>query len=356
MNQNPLIDWLQLGSYGRTPCTHIEQLKTHTLSAQQALALLPKEDRSPLRSAEIDDTLRWIEASDHHHILTLTDPDYPPLLNEIANQPLVLYIIGPLDTLQRPQLAMVGSRNPSPAGIELASSFGHQLAKAGLTITSGLAIGIDSACHQAAVMCGKPTIAVLGNGLYSIYPKRHRQLAKQILDCGGALVSSFNLNSPPHKHHFPLRNRIISGLSLGTLIVEATLNSGSLITAKLAAEQNREVFAIPSSIHNPLAKGCHYLIKQGAKLTEKCEDIFEELGWQPLLETNSISKSISKPATSALDSAGRKLLECVEFSSTPTSLIIQRSGMSIQQALATLVNLQSCGYITPTYGGYSRVQ
>jgi DNA processing protein len=224
----------------------------------------------------VDADLRWL-AAPGHHALALTAPEYPPLLREIHDPPAVLYVHGTVDILSGMQLAVVGSRNPSPGGTDNARDFSHALAKAGLTITSGLAIGIDGAAHRGALAASGGTIAVAGTGLDIVYPARHRALAAAIAE-HGALVSEFPPGSPPQPSSFPRRNRIISGLSLGTLVVEAASGSGSLITARAALEQGREVFAIPGSIHNPLARGCHALLRQGAKLVECVADILEELG------------------------------------------------------------------------------
>jgi DNA processing protein len=220
--------------------------------------------------------LAWLSETGHH-LVTWADTDYPPLLREIPAPPVVLYVIGDRQSLSHPQFAIVGSRNPTPMGRENAHAFAKTLAGAGLTITSGLALGIDGAAHRGALDAGGKTIAVVGTGLDRVYPARHRDLAHAVVQ-QGALVSEFPLGTPPKSENFPVRNRIISGLSLGTLVVEAAVQSGSLITARLATEQGREVFAIPGSIHSPQARGCHALIRQGAKLVETAQDILEELG------------------------------------------------------------------------------
>lgn len=228
----------------------------------------------------VEQAISWSEEAPNRHILTLEDERYPTLLAEIGDAPAVLFVEGDCSTLTKPQIAMVGSRNPTYEGEENAFHFANHLSQLGFIISSGLAKGIDSKAHQGALHRGHPTIAVLGTGLLNIYPKRNEALSREIIEYGGALVSEFPLHTPPKASNFPRRNRIISGLSLGTLVVEATLKSGSLITARLSMEQNREVFAIPSSIHNTQAKGTHALIKNGAKLVESVEDILEELeGW-----------------------------------------------------------------------------
>ncbi len=225
-------------------------------------------------SKMVDEHLQWLASSKYHHIIRLGSPDYPKQLSEIPKPPEILFVSGSIEVLHQPQVAIVGSRNASPIGLETAYSFANELSKAGLVITSGMALGIDGAAHRGALEAHYPTIAVLGTGIDTIYPLRHTTLAEQITK-QGAIISEFPLKTTPSPANFPRRNRIISGLSLGTLVVEASTKSGSLITARLAAEQGREVFAIPGSIHNPRAKGCHQLINQGAKLVENIEDILQ---------------------------------------------------------------------------------
>ncbi|UVE17839.1 DNA-processing protein DprA [Pseudomonas sp. LS44] len=225
-------------------------------------------------------SLRWLEHADQQ-VLMWDDPGYPALLAELNDAPPLLFVAGAVEPLEQPQLAMVGSRRASRPGLDNARAFSRSLAGGGFVITSGLALGIDGAAHQAALEVGGKTVAVLGTGLERIYPTRHLGLAAAIRENGGALVSELPLDCPPHASNFPRRNRIISGLSLGVLVIEASPSSGSLITARLAAEQGREVYAIPGSIHHPGARGCHQLIREGATLVESVEHILEALrGWQ----------------------------------------------------------------------------
>jgi DNA processing protein len=226
-------------------------------------------------AARIAADRRWVE-SEQVSLIDATDTRYPPLLAQAAGSPALLYVKGDAACLNRPQLAMVGSRNPTQPGQRTARAFAGFLSAAGLTITSGLAAGIDAARHEGALEVGGPTIAVLGTGIDAIYPRQHRTLAARIA-AQGALVSEYPPGSAPLRANFPRRNRIISGLCLGTLVVEAARHSGSLITARLAGEQGREVFAIPGSIHNPLARGCHVLIRSGATLVESADEILSEL-------------------------------------------------------------------------------
>ncbi len=223
-----------------------------------------------------DDDMEWLEASDRHHIITLEDEHYPLLLKQISDPPYLLYVNGDHKLLNDPQLAVVGTRNPSKVAVSTTKSFSSYLSRQGLCITSGLALGIDASSHKGALEASGPTIAVIATGQDRVYPSRHRELAHQIAE-QGAIVSEFPIGTAVHPKYFPRRNRLISGMSIGVLVVEAALKSGSLITARLAVEQGREVFAIPGSIHNPMARGCHQLIKEGAKLIETAEDILEEL-------------------------------------------------------------------------------
>ncbi|MBT2295119.1 DNA-processing protein DprA [Pseudomonas fluorescens] len=254
-------------------------------SAWRALRL-PAACAEARRNPDVRDgaahALAWLEAP-AQHLLMWDQPDYPALLAQISDAPPLLFVAGDATILEKPQLAMVGSRRASRPGMDTAAAFSRSLAGAGFVITSGLALGIDAAAHQAALDVGGQTIGVLGTGLENFYPQRNRRLADAMIAQGSAVLSEFPLDAPPHASNFPRRNRIISGLSLGVLVVEASVASGSLITARLAAEQGREVYAIPGSIHHPGARGCHQLIRDGAALVETVEHILEALrGWQQL--------------------------------------------------------------------------
>ena len=305
---------------------------------------------------KVDRELTWLE-SESNHILTLDHPDYPQLLKEIPDPPSLLYIHGDPTILKSTQIAMVGSRNPSSAGRDTAYHFAHYLAKQHLTISSGLALGIDYESHRGALAATGKTIAVTATGLDRVYPARHKETAHEIAGNGGALVSEYPLGTTPRKEYFPRRNRIISGLSVGTLVVEAAQQSGSLITARYAGEQGREVFAIPGSIHNPLAKGCHTLIRQGAKLVEKAEHILEELGH--LIETTDAQKPsdplINHPQTQ--NSAYSDILEHIGFEPTTPDMVIERSGLTPEAVSSMLVVLELQGYVETLPGGtYSRTR
>lgn len=299
----------------------------------------------------VEDDLRWLEG-ENRHLLTPQDSRYPSLLAEIEDAPPLLFIQGNPNILSAPQIAIVGSRNPSASGRETATDFARYLSEAGLSVTSGLADGIDGAAHQGALKTSTPTIAVTGTGLDRVYPAKHRNLAHQIVE-QGALISELPPGTPPIPSNFPRRNRIISGLSLGTLVVEAAQKSGSLITARLATEQGREVFAIPGSIHNPLARGCHTLIRQGAKLVETAGDILEELA--PLLGT--VLRAPRKGETELGDSPRQwdqdyeQLMAALDYDPTPIDLLIQRSGLTADAVSSMLLLLELEGFVSAAPGG-----
>jgi DNA processing protein len=317
-------------------------------------AKLEQRSRAHLRNPDwrpVDDTLAWLEGR-QRHILTLSDPAYPQSLREIGDPPPLLFVQGDPDLLHAPQVALVGSRNPSASGRQTATDFARSLVNAGLTITSGLATGIDGAAHQGALAGGGRTIAVMGTGLDRVYPARHRELAHQIAE-QGTLVSELAPGTPPVPGNFPRRNRIISGLSLGTLVVEAAQQSGSLITARLAGEQGREVFAIPGSIHNPLARGCHALIRQGAKLVETAGDILEELA--PLLSALEPVADAAPPPTQELrfsrDPDYQQLMSCLGFDPVAVDQLIQQSGLTAEAVSSMLLLLELDGLVESAVGG-----
>jgi DNA processing protein len=299
--------------------------------------------------AELD----WL-AQPACHVVTLADADYPPLLREIADAPPLLFVRGLRSALTSPQIALVGSRNPTTAGCENAQLFSQSLAHAGLAITSGLALGIDACAHRGALAAHGITIAVAATGLDRVYPSRHRELAHAIA-ASGALVSEFPLGSPPRRDHFPRRNRIISGMSTGVVVVEAALRSGSLITARLAGEQGREVFAIPGSIHSPLARGCHALIRQGAKLVETAQDILEELG--PLVR---VQREVRRGPDDSNDNRGPWSKEKPEFDTVLIHLghdpvdvdtLVERSGLTPEVISSMLLQMELYGLIGACPGG-----
>lgn len=305
----------------------------------------------------VEHDLEWL-ARPGNRILTCRDPDYPSLLLEISDPPPLLYLHGNAAILHEPQLAVVGSRNPTPGGRQTAVEFARHLSAAGLVITSGLALGIDAAGHQGALDTGSATIAVMGTGLDRVYPARHRDLARRIAE-RGALVSEFPPGTPPMAENFPRRNRLISGLSLGTLVVEAARRSGSLISARFALEQGREVFAIPGSIHNPLARGCHHLIRQGAKLVETAQDIMDELAALAAFCSDAeASAALLQPAeTPQLAEEYAQLLEFIGFDDTSIDTLVERTHLTPAEVSSMLLQLEMNGYIAASPGGlYNRLK
>ena len=298
----------------------------------------------------IEKDLLWVKQAGNA-VITFYDDLYPSQLKEIDNPPPLLFTRGNNKLLSQPQISIVGSRNPSPLGNQTAIDFAQSLAQHGLTITSGLALGIDAASHQGALNVKAHTIAVTGTGLDRVYPARNKDLATKIAETG-LLISEFPPGTTAKANHFPRRNRIISGLCIGLLVVEAAKKSGSLITARMALEANREVFAIPASIHNPLARGCNALIKEGAKLVENTQDILEELGeynQQPEEKYQENLKTI-------LDLEQQNLLNLIMFSPTSVDWLVEKSGFSVEMISSMLLMLELQGNIATTPGGYIRIK
>ena len=291
-----------------------------------------------------------------HHLINSGTADYPDLLGRLSDQPEALFVAGNVDALHLPAIAIVGSRNPTGAGMQNAFEFARHLGGCGFTVVSGLAQGIDTAAHKGALAANAPTIAVLGHGIDRIYPATNRELADEIA-CSGALLSEFPIGSPPRREHFPQRNRLISGLSLGTLVIEAARRSGSLITARLAGEQGREVFAIPGSIHNPLARGCHQLIRQGAKLVESAGDILDELA--PLIDhvmQNQIAPATRGPVIER-DADYERLLSVLGFDPATVDQLVEKSGLTIDQVSSMLLILELESEVESLHGGrFSRLK
>ncbi len=294
--------------------------------------------------------LDWLDG-ENHHLLPCVGDDCPELLRAIAGPPLLLYINGKPDALHLPSLAIIGSRNPTRGGVRNAVEFARHLARCGFSIVSGLAQGIDTAAHRGALDAGGSTVAFLGHGIDRVYPAANHSLAHEIAE-RGALVTEYPLGAPPDKRHFPERNRLISGLSLGVLVVEAARRSGTLITARLAAEQGREVFALPGSIHNPLARGCHRLIRQGAKLVETAADIVDELGaLAGHLELNlSVPATVAAPLESS-DADYTKLRQALGHDPISIDELESQSGLTIDQLSSMLLILELHGEVEAMSGG-----
>ncbi|MGM0659191.1 MAG: DNA-processing protein DprA [Pseudomonadota bacterium] len=357
---------LEADRLGGLPDWSDRELKRLGLDAKAVRAL---RDTDPER---LEAALAWL---DHptHHLVTRIDPYYPPLLRRIPDAPLALFVNGEPGWLLRPQIAIVGSRNATAGGLSIAREFAEGLSRAGLLVTSGLALGVDGAAHAAALDAGGATLAVAGTGLDRVYPARHRDLAHRIVD-NGAVISSFAPGIGPRAGHFPARNRIISGMSAGVAVIEAGMQSGSLITARLAGEQGREVFAVPGSIRNPMARGCHRLIRQGARLVESPDEIIEEL--HPLITelAGELRGLLDLPATDERPPDGdgsvdprridpqyrddeevEALLAAVGYDPTSVDEIVARTDLTTQAISAMLLELELQGRVAALGGGrYSR--
>ena len=354
--------WLALLRTPGVGCrTYLKLLQNHTpaqLFAESASALAALGLRPEIVQAiknpdwpRVDLDMQWLEGKDNF-VIALHDSRYPPQLKEIFDPPPLLFVRGKPELLSYPQIAVVGSRNPSAIGLETAFEFANTLSQCGFVITSGLALGIDAASHKGALAAQGFTLAIAGTGLDRVYPATHKALALEIVQ-KGALVSEFPPGTLAKANHFPRRNRIISGLSRGVLVVEAAKDSGSLISARTAMEQNREVFAIPGSIHNPLARGCNALIREGAKLVETTQDILEELN-----QYNHKDEKIMLPSTqSTLDLEQQTLLNLIMFGPTSVDSLVESTGESVEVISSMLLILELQGYIEATAGGcYTRIK
>lgn len=357
-------------------CPNLADLFNKSVTELIQMGIKPLEAQKLTRPDwhAVEMSLNWAEKAGNH-IITIEDQYYPELLKEIPNPPLLLFVQGNLAALKSMQLAIVGSRNPTHYGLESAFIFAKELVQTGLAITSGFATGIDAASHKGAMAGMGQTIAIMGTGLNQLYPTKHQALAQQILANNGTLVSEFGLEAKGSVWRFPLRNRIISGLSIGTLVVEATIRSGSLISARLASEQGREVFAIPGSIYNPLSCGCHYLINQGAKLVAASKDITDEFGILTARPASSlhnkgcktqkntevsykykqVQQSLNLTTTAILSPDCSKLLACIGFEITTVDDLVARIDFSVAQISATLLELELNDLIKPCAGGYVKI-
>jgi len=384
-NLDELSSWLillrapQFGAVGLRKLLNsqrtIEAAYDYACRASSAESGIPEAARTYLRSPDralLEKDRGWLEQPQHFFI-PWKRPGFPTLLRELSGAPAALFGVGNPHWLWSPQVAIVGSRNASSTGVATARSFAKTLAQQGMVITSGLADGIDSAAHTAAVNVQGATIAVMGTGPDLIYPRKQQALAEKIV-ANGALITEFPPGTPGKAEHFPRRNRIIAGLSLGTLVIEASLQSGSLITARLAAEQGREVFAIPGSIHNPLARGCHQLIRQGAKLVETAEEILDELGalatslsghLRQRLGQSSGKKTVKPPAEKTLspipihekyDSDYQQLLAALSHDPISMDQLAERTGLAVSALSSMLLVLELDGAVIAAHGGvYTKI-
>lgn len=335
----------QLVTDGREPYTVLRSLGLNTKQCKQF---------SQLEARYVATTLAWLEHPDHSMLIFGT-PGYPPRLTQLIDAPFLLLVAGNPEALQLPQIAIVGSRQFSHYGERWGAYFSGELVHCGYAVTSGLALGIDGICHRATLEAQGTTIAVLGSGLSNVYPRRHRRLAAQIVEQNGALVSEYLVTALPLREHFPRRNRIISGLSLGVLVVEASLRSGSLITARLALEQGREVFALPGALGNPMSEGTHWLIQQGAYLVTEPKDIAEQLGsalqWLVMDEKTTISApevEVELPFADVLANVGDEV--------TPVDVVAERAGQPVPDIVIKLLELELAGWIAAVPGGYVRIR
>jgi DNA processing protein len=348
----------QFGGIGRLLAAAPAALRKAGLPEETVSALLAPDEQ--LLRMDLD----WVSAPGHH-LLTHDSNQFPPLLVSIPSPPAALFVAGDPDLLWQPQVAVIGSRNPTAGGRDNARDFATELSRRGMAITSGLASGIDSVAHEAALEAGGATIAVLGTGVDRVYPASSEALAGRIRQ-RGALVSEFPLGTPARRSNFPSRNRIISGLSLGVLVIEAGLRSGTLITARMAGNQGRDVFALPGSIHNPLAKGCHRLIRDGARLVESVAEIMEELAplagrladrlrgelaaGEPAAETPELVMDPADPQIDP-DPEYRKLWSCLGHDPKPVDMIIEQSGLTARAVSAMLLLLELRGMVEGHPGG-----
>lgn len=342
-----------LGVFGLPEALFAQPASTlrQVVSAAQASALATPPEHF---ASQLTTTQAWLDGAADRRIWTLADAHYPAALLQTEDPPLLLYVMGSLAAqgFAAPAVAIVGSRNPTPQGTANARAFAASFARAGLAVVSGMALGIDGAAHEGALDAGGTTLAVVGTGLDRVYPKRHLTLAHRIAG-SGLVVSELPLGTPPLAHNFPRRNRIIAALSQGTLVVEAALQSGSLITARLALEQGKEVFAIPGSIHAPQSRGCHALIKQGAKLVESAQDVLEELRWPAGTAIAPESVAESPDLTRAQGQNGLKNAVLDALGHDPASLdaLMARTGLDAAHLQGELLELELADAVARLPGG-----
>jgi len=342
----------ELGSPQAILDCSFEQLRSYGLSLETTTELLNSMQHQSLALMKAQMDLDW-SSTDGNDIVTMADKTYPPLLLQIDSPPPVLFVTGRVETLQLPQIAIVGSRNCSVYGAETATRFAQQLAAAGLSVCSGLASGVDAAAHKATVSTDKQTLAVLGNGIDIIYPERNKKLAVEICE-RGALISEFPRQTAPKPDHFPRRNRIISGVSVGVVVIEAALRSGSLVTARLALEQNREVFAVPGSIKSPQSRGCHRLIREGAALVESPEEVLEAVNSLLGYQFSCVTAPAAETAPFIATAIERKVLEAIAYDPVSPDALLSSTSLSPQQLHAALMTLELKMQIMLRAGGYIR--
>ena len=356
-----LSAWLALASAQRvSPKTWLQAIKHYQLSPAELAgntSSLPdtvKQLTCQISKPLVDAAFTWKQGSNNRHIITYSSSYYPQSLKQLDSPPLVILATGDCALLQSPQIAIVGSRRSSFQGRRIASDIAFGLSENGIVVTSGLAMGIDSAAHQGALSGSTGTIAVMGTGPEKVYPAKNNKLYEAINNDGGVTVTEFFPGQGPKPWHFPRRNRIIAALSLGTLVVEAKIKSGTLITANLAADMGREVFAVPGNIANAYAEGCHWLIQQGAKLVTNISDILDEVGVQPEQKGLSVDEQNEKSTANSL--ATDKLLASVDYDITAIDVIAQRNALSVSQAMASLLEYELRGLVAAVPGGYVKLR
>lgn len=308
----------------------------------------PKDIRQKIE-AEIERSYQWLSSADHHYVIVAGDPRYPDLLREIADPPPLLFASGCLSALDYPSVALVGSRNCTPYGVKVTRRLARDMSDSGFVITSGLALGIDAVAHKSCIERDKPTIAILGSGLGKVYPQANFPLAQRIIEQGGLLLSEFPLSAGPARYRFPQRNRLISGLSLATCVIEANLKSGSLITARQALEQNRQVFAVPGSVDSQNSRGCHRLLREGAAVAENAADIKEPLapllkGQLDLLERADCSGNDAR-LTPNLTLPEARILKFVAIEPVDTDALIRQTGLNVSALQQCLARLELKGHL-----------
>ncbi|MFW5909717.1 MAG: DNA-processing protein DprA [Thiohalospira sp.] len=340
----------ELGSVAAVAAADVDTLMASGLSRRRAHRFVEPVPLELRRRTEA-----WLERSGGR-VVTPADPSYPPALREIADPPLALFVVGDADYLSWPGVAVVGSRRPTPAGRELAEELGRGLARSGLVVVSGLALGVDGAAHRGAAAVGGPTVGVLGCGPDRIYPRRNVELAEAVAGAG-AVITEFPPGTGVARGHFPRRNRIIAGMTLGTTVVEAATRSGSLITARLAAEAGREVLAVPGPVRSPTSRGCHRLIREGARLVEGVDDILEEVAPGVAASASAAAGAAAAADEPAgLEPEAQRLLGCLGFEPESVDNLVERSGLTADTVSAMLIRLELQGVVESAPGGrFSRV-
>ncbi len=355
------LAWITLASaQSVSPKLWLKALEQYQLSSVELASnglSLPDDIKQLTKNISpslIDAATNWLQASNNRHIVPLSSAYYPELLRQLDSPPLVLFATGDKALFQKQQIAIVGARRASLQGKRIASDIALELSNNGIVVTSGLAMGIDSAAHQGALSGTTGTIAVMGTGPEKVYPAKNSKLYESINNDGGVTVTEFFPGQGPKPWHFPRRNRITAALSLGTLVVEAKIKSGTLITANLAADMGREVFAVPGNIANAYAEGCHWLIQQGAKLVTNISDILDEVGVQPEQLGLNVDEQNEKSTANSL--ATDKLLASVDYDITAIDVIAQRNALSVSQAMASLLEYELRGLVAAVPGGYVKLR